>query len=321
MGHKMNNGRFCCFATLALVLSLNEAHADYRSVDPLVKDFNQVSAQITRGELQAAEAGLAALRQRTGDNDTRIGQYQRELANAYLQQSQRQRQAGDAAAAEASLARGEPHLSAASPALRQAYQASRSGSANPTAAAAPATATAAPDESAESRRAEVERRLREAEAALAAQEAERARARQLAAEQAAAEREARLRQAAMVAAAPAEQPAAAPQPAPEPQAATAAVPRAQLIDPQASRSSIPMPMLDADDRDSLRELLDQVAADVVAFNCAVTFEVREAKDYPFVAALLIARIKKLDPDFSPRLSQVLRPDQPPRLLLSPQRRS
>lgn len=321
MGHKMNNGRFCCFATLALVLSLNEAHADYRSVDPLVKDFNQVSAQITRGELQAAEAGLAALRQRTGDNDTRIGQYQRELANAYLQQSQRQRQAGDADAAEASLARGEPHLSAASPALRQAYQASRSGSANPTAAAAPATATAAPDESAESRRAEVERRLREAEAALAAQEAERARARQLAAEQAAAEREARLRQAAMVAAAPAEQPVAAPQPAPEPQPATAATPRAQLIDPQASRSSIPMPMLDADDRDSLRELLDQVAADVVAFNCAVTFEVREAKDYPFVAALLIARIKKLDPDFSPRLSQVLRPDQPPRLLLSPQRRS
>lgn len=317
----MNNGRFCCFATLALVLSLNEAHADYRSVDPLVKDFNQISAQIARGELQAAEAGLAALRQRTGDNDTRIGQYQRELANAYLQQSQRQRQAGDAAAAEASLARGEPHLSAASPALRQAYQASRSGSANPTAAAAPATATAAPDESAESRRAEVERRLREAEAALAAQEAERARARQLAAEQAAAEREARLRQAAMVAAAPAEQPAAAPQPAPEPQAATAAAPRAQLIDPQASRSSIPMPMLDADDRDSLRELLDQVAADVVAFNCAVTFEVREAKDYPFVAALLIARIKKLDPDFSPRLSQVLQPDQPPRLLLSPQRRS
>ena len=317
----MNNGRFCCFATLALVLSLNEAHADYRSVDPLVKDFNQVSAQITRGELQAAEAGLAALRQRTGDNDTRIGQYQRELANAYLQQSQRQRQAGDAAAAEASLARGEPHLSAASPALRQAYQASRSGSANPTASAAPATATATPDESAESRRAEVERRLREAEAALAAQEAERARARQLAAEQAAAEREARLRQAAMVAAAPAEQSVAAPQPAPEPQAATAAAPRAQLIDPQASRSSIPMPMLDADDRESLRELIDQVAADVVAFNCAVTFEVREAKDYPFVAALLIARIKKLDPDFSPRLSQVLRPDQPPRLLLSPQRRS
>ena len=77
-------------------------------------------------------------------------------------------------------------------------------------------------------------------------------------------------------------------------------------------------MLDANDRDSLRNLLDQVAADVVAFDCAVRLEVREAKDYPFVAALLSARIKKLDPGFSPQFSPVLKPDQEPRLVLSPQ---
>ena len=79
-----------------------------------------------------------------------------------------------------------------------------------------------------------------------------------------------------------------------------------------------MPMLDANDRDSLRTLLDAVAADVVAFDCAVRLQVREAKDYPFVAALLSARIKKLEPGFNPQFSPVLKPDQEPRLVLSPQ---
>jgi hypothetical protein len=104
----------------------------------------------------------------------------------------------------------------------------------------------------------------------------------------------------------------------EPKPVVAAAPRARLIDPNAASSSVPMPMLDANDRDSLRDLLDQVAADVVAFDCAVRLEVREAKDYPFVAALLSARIKKLDPGFSPQFSPVLKPDQEPRLVLSPQ---
>ena len=161
---------------------------------------------------------------------------------------------------------------------------------------------------------DVERRLREAEATIAWKEAERARQQQLAEEKAAAEREAAQQAAAAQA-----------QPAPavvakveEPKPVVAAAPRARLIDPNAASSSVPMPMLDANDRDSLRNLLDQVAADVVAFDCAVRLEVREAKDYPFVAALLSARIKKLDPGFSPQFSPVLKPDQEPRLVLSPQ---
>src|SRR5690606_36183953 len=159
------------------------------------------------------------------------------------------------------------------------------------------------------RREEVERRLREAEAIIARKEAARAHQQRLAAEQAAAEREAA-------------QQAAIEQPAPEPVQArvepskpavptVAAAPRARLIDPYAASSSVPMPMLDADDRDGLRNLLDRVAADVVAFDCAVRLQVREAKDYPFVAALLSARIKKLDPGFAPQFSPVLKPDQEP----------
>jgi len=326
----MNKGTYRYLAALSLGLLLGEARAEYWTVDELVKDFNQVSAQIARGELQAAESGLDVLRQHTAGNDVRIGQYQRELANAYLQQGRQQLQAGNSSAAHATLSQGQRHLNAASPALKQEYQASLAasateGSAKPAAvaeakpqpapakvAAKPAVATVAEDSA--DRRENVERRLQEAEAIIAKKEAERARQQQLTEEKAAAEREARAQQAATAQAKPA--PVAAQ--AEEPKPAVAAAPRARLIDPAAASSSVPMPMLDANDRDSLRNLLDQVAADVVAFDCAVRLEVREAKDYPFVAALLSARIKKLDPAFAPQFSPVLKPDQEPRLVLSPQ---
>ena len=98
-------------------------------------------------------------------------------------------------------------------------------------------------------------------------------------------------------------------------AAAARAPR--LIDPTAASSDVPLPMLDTQDRESLRTLLDAVAADVVNFNCAVHIEVREAKDYPFVAALLSARIKKLNPGHTPQLSHVTNPDAVPHLVLTP----
>lgn len=333
----MNKDAYRFLAALGLGLLLSEARAEYWTVDELVKDFNQVSAQIARGELQTAEASLDAVSQRAAANDVRIGQYQRELASAYLQQGRQQLQAGDARGAAATLAQGERHLQAASPALKQQYQAVTAQAGGATPAVAPvarkepaperpqpvaAVPAAAAPENAEARRDEIERRLREAEAIIARKEAERARQQQLAEEKAAAEREA------------AQQAAAAAEPEPEPEPAAALVPvaakleapaavadnapQARLIDPSAVSSSVPMPMLDANDRDSLRALLDQVAADVVAFDCAVRLEVREAKDYPFVAALLSARIKKLDPGFAPQFSPVLKPDQEPRLVLSPQ---
>lgn len=285
----MNNNTNRLLALLALGLLASPAHAEYWAVDEQVKNFNQISAQIMRGDLQAAESGLDSIRQNIDKNDVRIGQYQRELATAYLQLGRQQLATGNNEAAAATLGRGEQHLVASSAALKEQYQASL------------AAATA------QSRQAAAEA---EAKATLAREEAERARQQRLAAEKAAAERQARAQQQAQAAAAAAPAPAVA--------KPVAAAPRARLIDPQATSSSVPMPMLDVDDRDSLRNLLDQVAADVVAFDCAVRLEVREAKDYPFVAALLSARIKKLDPGFAPQFSPVLKPDQEPRLVLSPQ---
>ena len=290
----MNNKTNRYLAGLALGLLATGAQAEYWTVDEQVKNFNDVSAQLLRGDLQAAEAKLQSISQNIDQNDVRIGQYHRELANAYLQQGQRQLASGNTEAAAATLTQGEQHLAAASPALKEQYQASL------------AAATAERRQAAAAAEAK-------AKAAQARQEAERARQQQLAEAKAAAKRQARAQQ---QAAANQAQPAAAP--APEAKPEVAAAPRARLIDPTAASSSVPMPMLDAGDRDGLRDLLDVVAADVVAFDCAVRLEVREAKDYPFVAALLSARIKKLAPGFDPQFSPVLKPDQEPRLVLSPQ---
>lgn len=317
----MNFNKKHSLATLALSLLLGQAHAEYWTPDELVTGFNGVSAQISRGELEAAEQNLATLQQRTEKNDVRIEQYQRELAGAYLKQGQQQLAAQNPDAASQALAKAKPYIAMA-PGLKVQYEqslaASQGASSKPVAKATPAPAAkpaskpqvAAVTET--QRRSDVEQRLQQAEASLAQKEAERVRLQKLAEEQAAAKREADAAQAAKLAAAKAA--AAA-------EAAVAAQPRARLIDPTASSSSVPMPMLDANDRASLRTLLDAVAADVVAFDCAVRLQVREAKDYPFVAALLSARIKKLEPGFNPQFSPVLKPDQEPRLVLSPQSNS
>ena len=292
----MNNKTSRYLAGFALGLLASGAHAEYWTVDEQVKNFNDVSAQIQRGDLQAAEAKLQDIGQNIERSDVRIGQYQRELANAYLQQGRQQLASGNTEAAAATLGKGEQHLIATSADFKAQYQASlEAATAERRQAAAAAEA--------------------QAKAAQQRQEAERARQQQMAEAKAAAERQARAQQQAAAQRAP-HAVAAAPVAAPKP--AVAAAPRARLIDPTAASSSVPMPMLDINDRDGLRDLLDQVAADVVAFDCAVRLEVREAKDYPFVAALLSARIKKLDPAFAPQFSPVLKPDQEPRLVLSPQ---
>ena len=96
-----------------------------------------------------------------------------------------------------------------------------------------------------------------------------------------------------------------------------AKPQAQLIKPDAASSTISLLMLDEKDNDGLRKLLDGVAADVVNFDCAVRIDVRQAKDFPWVAALLSARVKKLDPAFKLQLSQALNAEQVPQLVLTP----
>ena len=93
-----------------------------------------------------------------------------------------------------------------------------------------------------------------------------------------------------------------------------------LIDPQAASSAVPLPMLDGTGQGGLGAVLDAVAADVVAYRCRVHIEVRRDSDYPLVSDQLLARVKKLSPDFDLHLSHVVQADKPTRLILTPELR-
>ena len=263
--------------------AFNVAHAtdDELPVDDLVSAFRNLDQSISRGQLQQAESQLASLRQRAA-GDTRLEQYQRQLAENHLQQGQTALQNGDLNGASASLGKARGLLPQA-PALT-------SGLDNAIAKARAAELAAAE---------QAQLAAKQAAAKQAAAKAEQARQQKLATERAAAQKKA-------AAALAASQVPVAP-----------AKPQAQLIKPDAASSTISLLMLDEKDNDGLRKLLDSVAADVVNFDCAVRIDVRQAKDFPWVAALLSARVKKLDPAFKLQLSQALNAEQVPQLVLTP----
>ncbi|WP_405119630.1 PA5502 family lipoprotein [Pseudomonas leptonychotis] len=249
-------------------------------VDDLVSAFRQLDQSLASGDLSGAESQLVSLQQRAV-GDTRLEQYQRQLAEAHLQQGQTALQAGDLDSATKALSRARSLMPQA-PALTTGLDGAIT-------------------------------QARETELAMAAQQRQ-------ADEQAAARADAmRLEQARQLRLSAERQAAAqATQPA-NTTAPTPAKTQAKLINPAAANSVIALPMLDTQDNERLRSLLDAVAADMVAFNCAVRIEVRQSKDFPWVASLLNARIKRLDPGFSPRISHVIKPAQVPQLILSPAR--
>ncbi|MFK4076172.1 PA5502 family lipoprotein [Ectopseudomonas khazarica] len=249
-------------------------------VDELVSAFRQLDVSVAEERLDDARSQLDAL-QRRASGDTRLEQYQRQLADAYMEQGREALQQGDLDRAAQALGQARsllPQAPSLSHDLNQAIDRAR-----------------------EARQNAAEQQARETAARLDAQRQEQLRQQRLAAER-------QLKAAAAAVTEPAEEPV------------VERAPKARLIDLDATTSSVALPMLDNQDNENLRRLLDSVAADVVTFHCAVRIEVREAKDYPWVAALLSARIKKLDPTFRPRLSQKIVPQQVPRLLLSPQRK-
>ncbi|HWV10186.1 MAG TPA: hypothetical protein VN156_11640, partial [Pseudomonas sp.] len=62
--------------------------------DDLVSSFRQLDQSLASGQLTVAESQLASLQQRA-QGDTRLEQYQRQLAEAYLAQGQQALQSGD----------------------------------------------------------------------------------------------------------------------------------------------------------------------------------------------------------------------------------
>lgn len=93
--------------------------------------------------------------------------------------------------------------------------------------------------------------------------------------------------------------------------------KARIIDANAEQTVIAMPMLNARNAYQLGRLLDDVAVDVVGFRAAVAIEVADTRDFHWVAALLSARVKKLDANFKPRLQEVIRSEAPAQLVITP----
>lgn len=103
-------------------------------------------------------------------------------------------------------------------------------------------------------------------------------------------------------------------PTPQPTSRTV---KARIIDVNAPQTVVPLPMLETRNNHQLGRLLDAVAADVVKFRATVTIEVMDTRDFHWVAALLQARVNKLDNSFKPRLVEVIRVDKPAQLVIKP----
>lgn len=272
--------------TLAAALVQAEPGDERLAPDGLTREFRAVEGHIQAGRLEQAEQQLQTLAGQAIAGDTRLEQHRRALLAAQVERGL--------------SALAQDDLDTAAQALAHARRLS------PTAPAVTLDLERSLEQRLDAQRQAEERARAEAAAAAAAAAARQAEQARLAAQRVEAQRQTAL------------QAEAAARAAARLAASVPAEPQAQLIDPQASHSQVAMPMLDSRDRDAARDLLEQVAADVVAFRCRVDIQVRESRDYPWVAAVLSARVKKLDPDFDLELAQRLVPDQVPALALRPQ---
>lgn len=93
--------------------------------------------------------------------------------------------------------------------------------------------------------------------------------------------------------------------------------KARVLDLNNVSTVIGLPMLATRNNHQLGRLLDDVAVDVVKFRAAVSIEVADTRDFHWVAALLSARVKKLDTNFMPRLKEVIRSDNTAQLVITP----
>ncbi|MHC6223246.1 PA5502 family lipoprotein [Pseudomonas sp. X10] len=230
--------RYLLLAAFSLILAACSSAPVERAAAPAQDEaWQQLGQSITSNELATAEDQLAALQAQAPD-DERLEQYQRQLAEAYLQRSQIVLQKGDVNAAATALSRARALMPQA-PAL--------TGGVNGAIAQA--------------RKAELEK----AEAALKAAEAR---------------------------------------------------PPARLIDPTAPSTVIALKTTQIVD---MRRQLDDIAADVVNYQCEVVFQVPRTQDAPWLKTLLGKRVRKLDSDFALQQRHEIQRSLPAQVVLIPQR--
>ena len=89
---------------------------------------------------------------------------------------------------------------------------------------------------------------------------------------------------------------------------------AKIIDPTMESTTI---ALQIDDSKQLRRQLNDIAADVTAFNCDVTVQVPRTDDYPWLASLLSKRVSKINPVFELQIEREIERTEPAQIILKP----
>ncbi|KIY38043.1 lipoprotein [Pseudomonas sp. 10-1B] len=225
--------RYLLVAAFSLFLAAcSSAPVDQAAV-PQADAWQQLQQSIASNELATAEDQLAALQAQAPD-DARLEQYQRQLAEAYLQRSQIVLQKGDVNAAATALARARALMPQA-------------------------PAVTGGDAVTQARKAELEK----AEAALKAAEAK---------------------------------------------------PKARIIDPTAPSTVV---ALKTTDSRAMRRQLDDIAADVVNYQCEVVFQVPRTEDAPWLKTLLEKRVRKIDSRFQLKQKHEIQRSLPAQVVLVP----
>ena len=228
--------RYLLVAAFSLFLAACSSAPVEQAAAPAQADaWQQLQQNIASNELATAEDQLAALQAQAPD-DARLLQYQRQLAEAYLQRSQVFLQKGDVNAAATALARARALMPQA-------------------------PAVTGGDAVTQARKAELER----AEAALKAAEAK---------------------------------------------------PKARIIDPAAPSTVV---ALKTDSR-AMRRQLDDIAADVVSYQCDVVFQVPRTEDAPWLKTLLEKRVRKIDSGFTLKQKHEIQRSLPAQVVLVPHQR-
>lgn len=89
---------------------------------------------------------------------------------------------------------------------------------------------------------------------------------------------------------------------------------AKVIDPTAESTTVKLNIADSK---QLRRQLNDIAADVAAFNCEVTIQVPRTDDYPWLATLLTKRVTKINPDFELQIQREIEKAEPAQIILKP----
>ena len=89
---------------------------------------------------------------------------------------------------------------------------------------------------------------------------------------------------------------------------------AKIIDPGIESTAIELKITDSK---QLRRQMNDISADVTAFNCDVIVQVPRTDDYPWLATLLTKRVDKINPDFELQIQRQIEKTEPAQIILKP----